>query len=74
MMHQCSPGELLAGIALVVHHDDSSGAFQPRRVGMMLECSTGELLTRAAFMHYGDQEHNALKHYAALKGLRTKGS
>ena len=29
-----------------------------------------ELLARAAFMQHDDQGHNALKQYAALRGLR----
>ena len=37
----------------------------------MHQRSTGELLTRAAFMHHADQGSDALKHYAALKGLKT---
>ena len=41
-------------------------------VGMMLECWTGELLPRAAFMHHDNQGHDALMHYAALKGLNTQ--
>ena len=56
IMHQCSPGEL--------------GVSQPHRVVMILECSTGgELLARAAFMHHDDQEGDALRHDAILKGL-----
>ena len=51
-----------------MHHADPSGVCQCR-VGMMLECSTGELLARGAFLHHDDQGHNALMHYAALKGL-----
>ena len=36
---------------------------------MMLEYSTGELIARAAFMHHDDQRHDALRHYAILKGF-----
>ena len=54
MMHQCTPGEKLAGAALV-HHADPSGVSQSHRVGMMLEC---ELLARAAFMHHADRGHD----------------
>ena len=50
-------------------HAEPTGVYQPRRVGMMHECSTGKLLARAAFMHHDDKWHNALKQYAALKGL-----
>ena len=53
-----------------MYHAEPAGVSQPHRVGMMLECSTGELLTRAAFMHYDDQGHDALRHDAVLKGLR----
>ena len=35
----------------------------------MLECSTVESFARAAFMHHNDQGHDALRHYAVLKGL-----
>ena len=44
---------------------------RPRRVIMMLECSTGELLLMAAFMHHDDHGHDALMHYAAVKGQLT---
>ena len=52
-----------------MRHADSSGVYQSCMVGMMHECSIGELLTGAAFMHHNDKGHDALKHYAALKGL-----
>ena len=35
----------------------------------MLECSTGEVLARAAFIHHDNQEHDALRYHAVLKGL-----
>ena len=54
-----------------MHQADPFGVSQLRRVGMMLECSTGELLARAAFMHHDDQEYDALRYHAALKGLRV---
>ena len=44
-----------------MHHADLSGVSQPCRVGMMLECSPD-----AAFMHHGDQGHDALMQYAVL--------
>ena len=42
---------------------------------MTLECDTGELLVIAngAFMRDDDKDHNALKHYAALKVLEGAG-
>ena len=70
MMHQCSTGQLLAGPSLV-HHANPSGVSQSLRVGMMLEYSPGELLARAAFVHHDDQEYDALRHHAILKGLMT---
>ena len=63
MMHQCSPGEYLAGAALALHADPS-GVFQPHSAIMMVECSTGELLSRAAHMHHDDQGYDALMHHA----------
>ena len=58
-MHQCSPGEKLAGSALV-HHANPLGVrvSQPCRVVMMLEC---KLLARATFMHHENQGHDALR-------------
>ena len=38
---------------------------------MMQECNIDQLLTRDAFMHHDDKVHDALKHYPALKGLKT---
>ena len=38
---------------------------------MMHSYSTDELLARAAFIHHDDQRHDALRHYAALKGLTS---
>ena len=48
-----------------MHHADPLGVSHPRRGGMILESNTGKLglLTRAAFMHHGDQRHDALVHY-----------
>ena len=34
--------------------------------------SRGELLTRAAVIKHVDEENNAVKHQAALKGLKTE--
>ena len=33
------------------------------------ECSLGELLVKAAFLHHGNEGHDALKHYVVRKGL-----
>ena len=63
MMPQCSP----TGAALV-HHADPSVVSQSHRVGMMLECSPSQLFARAAFMQHDDQGHDALMHYAVIKG------
>ena len=52
-----------------MHHAHPSGVSQTRIVGVMLECSTGKVLTRAAFTHHDDQGHDALMHYAAVKGI-----
>ena len=67
-MHQCSPGESLVG-ATFMHPADPSGVYQRHRIGMMHECSPGKLFARAELMHHVDNEHGALMHYAALKGL-----
>ena len=37
---------------------------------MMHVCSPADLLASAAFMHHDDRGHTALKHDAALKGLK----
>ena len=57
-----------------MHHTDYLGMYQrrARRLGMLRECSPGELLARAAVMHYDDEGHITLKHYAALTGLRKR--
>ena len=52
-----------------MHHVEPLGESQLHRVGMVREYCTGDSLARTAFMHHADQGHNALKHYAALKGL-----
>ena len=57
--------------AALVHHADHSGVSQTCRVGMMCECSTGELLASAEFMHHDHQGHDALKHFAVHKGLKS---
>ena len=54
--------------AAYMHHDDALRVYH--RVCMMLEYSPGELLARVVFTHQ-DKGHSALKHYAALKGLRS---
>ena len=54
-------------LAASVHHANPWGVSQPVSVGMMLECSTGELLTSACSMT--TKGHDALRHYAILKGL-----
>ena len=55
----------------ICRHD---ALMQPRRVThqccIAASCQPlGELLTRAAFMHDDDKGHDALMHYAVLKGL-----
>ena len=61
---------LLARTSLM-HHADPSVVYQPPNSNMMLESNIGELLTRAELMHHDDQEHDTLKHYEALKGLKA---
>ena len=39
---------------------------------MIHQCSIGELLTSHAYMHHDHEGCDALKHYAALKGLLNK--
>ena len=53
-----------------MHYADPSGVCQPCRVGMMHECSTGDLpgLHSCIMTTNG---HDALKHYATLKGLMS---
>ena len=58
-----------------LYHDDPVGLIHSRRVVMMHEWVNAVLasrLARAAFMHHDDQWHDALKHYATLKGLTTR--
>ena len=55
--------------AALVYHAHPSGVSHTCRVDMMLECSPGELVARATFMHHDDQRHDAVIHYAVLKGL-----
>ena len=38
------------------------------------DASTGELLARAKYMHYDNNGYNALKCYAALKGLNIQNN
>ena len=69
-MHECnhcSPGESNSCIM-----QTPLGMYQHRRVGMIPECcSPGELLARAALIDHDDNGRNALKHYAALRGLEN---
>ena len=53
-----------------MHHADPMGLIHSRKSGVMHECSPGKFLIRAALMYHGAQEHNTLKHYGALKGLK----
>ena len=56
IMHECSPGELLASAAFM-RHDDPMGLRHFQRVGMMHQCSTGKLLAGAALAHHDDKCH-----------------
>ena len=52
--------------AAFIHHDNLLGMYQPQVACIMLECS---LASYSPGLHHDDQGHNALKQYAAIKGL-----
>ena len=66
MKHECSPGKYLAGQA-------STMGVGYAAEGLARCMNTVSRLARAVFTHHDDQSHNALKQYAAHKGLVGRG-